>query len=200
MTRITAVTDRDAGFLSRLVFRFARRSLAKLAGRSPEQAIEPARLYAHVPKLLRGYGRLEQATSTLHRLDRRLQALAEVKTSALTHCEYCIDISSQIARRWGLADEELLALPRYAMSPLFSDLDKLVLDYATAMTRTPVTVSDNLVERLRGHLDDGQLVELTHHVALENMRNRFNSALGVGAAGFSEGMVCAVPEAPSPET
>jgi hypothetical protein len=31
-------------------------------------------------------------------------------------------------------------------------------------------------------------------IALENMRGRFNLALGIGAAGFSEGMVCAVPE------
>jgi 4-carboxymuconolactone decarboxylase len=38
-------------------------------------------------------------------------------------------------------------------------------------------------------------VELTHHVALENMRGRFNLALGIGSAGFSEGMVCAIPAA-----
>jgi hypothetical protein len=38
-----------------------------------------------------------------------------------------------------------------------------------------------------------QIVELTHVIALENMRGRFNLALGIGAAGFSEGMVCAVP-------
>ena len=31
-------------------------------------------------------------------------------------------------------------------------------------------------------------------IALENMRGRFNLALGIGSAGFSEGMVCAVPE------
>jgi hypothetical protein len=31
-------------------------------------------------------------------------------------------------------------------------------------------------------------------IALENRRGRFNLALGVGAAGFSEGMVCAIPE------
>ncbi len=39
-----------------------------------------------------------------------------------------------------------------------------------------------------------QLVELTNVIAVENMRGRFNLALGIGSAGFSEGMVCAVPE------
>ena len=32
-------------------------------------------------------------------------------------------------------------------------------------------------------------------IAVENMRGRFNLALGIGSAGFTEGMVCAVPDA-----
>ena len=48
-------------------------------------------------------------------------------------------------------------------------------------------------DRRRGTLRT-QLVELTSVIALENFRGRFNLALGIGAAGFSEGMVCAVPE------
>jgi 4-carboxymuconolactone decarboxylase len=72
-------------------------------------------------------------------------------------------------------------------------LGKLVLDYAVGMSRTPVEVSDELFDRLRQHFDDGQLVEPSHYIAMENMRGRFNLALGIGSAGFSEGMVCAVP-------
>lgn len=120
-------------------------------------------------------------------------ALAELKTATLTHCEFCIDLGSQIARRWGLSDEELLALPAYRTSALFSDVDRLVLDYAVGMCHTPVDVSDALFTELRTHFDDAQLVELTHLIAVENMRGRFNVALDVGSAGFSEGMVCAVP-------
>jgi 4-carboxymuconolactone decarboxylase len=51
-----------------------------------------------------------------------------------------------------------------------------------------------LFAELRQHFDDAQLLELTFVIALENMRGRFNVGLGIGAAGFSEGMVCAVPE------
>lgn len=66
------------------------------------------------------------------------------------------------------------------------------------MSRTPVDVPDSLFDQLREHFDDAQLVELTHFIAIENMRGRFNLALGIGAAGFSEGMVCAVPETSEP--
>jgi len=72
------------------------------------------------------------------------------------------------------------------------------MDYAAGMSRTPAEVPDALFAELREHLDEGQLVELTHHIALENMRGRFNMAFGIGAAGFSEGMVCAVPEKRTP--
>jgi 4-carboxymuconolactone decarboxylase len=115
---------------------------------------------------------------------------------ALTHCEYCIDLGSQIARRGGLSDDELLALPAYRTSPLFGPVEKLVLDYAVGMPPTPVDVPDELFARLREHFTNAQIVELTHVIALENHRGRFNLAMGIGAAGFSDGMVCAVPAAP----
>jgi AhpD family alkylhydroperoxidase len=194
MTRIKGVSASQAGPFVRLVYRLARRQLGRATGRSPEGMIEPIEMYAHAPGLLWGYGQLEQATAKLKRLDRRLQHLAELKAATLTNCEYCIDIGSQIARRGGLSDEELLALPSYRNSDLFTEREKLVLDYAVGMSRTPVDVPDALFEELRKHFDDGQIVELTHLIALENLRGRFNLALGIGAAGFSEGMVCAVPE------
>ena len=196
MARIKGVPPAQAGPYVKISYYFTRRGIGKLTGRETERMIEPLQMYAHVPVLFKGYAKLEQATARLHRLDKRLHALAELKAATLTQCEYCIDMGSAISRRWGLTDEEILALPHHQTSPLFSELDKLVLDYAVGMSRTPVNVPDQLFGRLRQHLDDGQLVELTHHIALENMRGRFNLALGIGAAGFSDGLVCAVPAAP----
>jgi 4-carboxymuconolactone decarboxylase len=193
MARIKGVSSAQAGLYVKFAYHFTRRSIGKLTGRETERMIEPLEMYAHVPALFKGYAKLEQATAKLHGLDKRLHALAELKAATLTHCEYCIDMGSAISHQWGLTDEELLALPNYQTSPLFSELDKLVLDYAVGMSRTPIDVSDELFDRLRQHFDDGQLVELSHHIALENMRGRFNLALGIGSAGFSKGMVCAVP-------
>jgi len=195
MARIAGVSAHDAGQDVQLALQYTRRGLAEMTGRETDRMIEPIEMYAHIPGLLRGYGALEQATAQLDRVDKRLRALAELKAATLTQCEYCIDLGSQISRLWGLSDQELLALPVYRTSPLFSELEKLVLDYATGMSRTPVEVSDELVAQLRQYFDEAQLVELTHIIALENLRGRFNLALGIGAAGFSEGMVCAVPAA-----
>jgi len=88
------------------------------------------------------------------------------------------------------------ALQDYASSPAFSDLERLVLEYAVAMTATPVDVPDELFASLRARLDEGQIVEITAAIAWENYRARFNHALEIGAQGFSEGAVCVVPERP----
>ncbi len=186
MTRIEGVSTRKAGPLVRLVYRLSRRRLGR--------DVDPVSVYAHAPGLLMGYGMFEQATAKQHRVEERLKALAETKAAAVVSCEFCCDIASSIAREAGVSERQLLALPSYRESGEFDELEMLVLDYATAISRTPTSVTDELFASLHEHFDERQLVELTNVIALENMRARFNSAFDMTPAGFSEGMVCAVPE------
>ena len=194
MARIPAVTPSQAGPKTKLILRFGPKMMEKMTGRRPDNGLEPIAIYAHAPELLGGILKIEQATAKAKRVDNGLKVLAQLKASTIIGCEYCIDLGSQIARRSGFSDEKLLALPHHRDSGLFSEIEMLVLDYAAAMTRTPAEVSDELFAALRAHLNQAQMVELTSVIALENMRSRFNWAMDVTAAGFSEGMVCAVPE------
>ncbi|MGA7227287.1 MAG: carboxymuconolactone decarboxylase family protein [Acidimicrobiia bacterium] len=196
MPRITGVSEHEGGLGTRIAFFFTRRDMSRITGRAPDRMLEPVEVYAHIPGLLRAYGRLEQATGRLKQMDQRYMALAAMKTATLVTCEYCIDLGSQISRRLGLTDEELLALPRYQDSPLFDETDRIVIDYAVGMTRTPAEVPDELFTKLTDRFEDSQIVELTHLIAMENMRGRFGIGLDIGAAGFSEGMVCALPIQP----
>ncbi len=93
-----------------------------------------------------------------------------------------------------MSEAQLRDLPRYQASAAFAPLEKLVLDYAVAMTNTPVEVPDALFARLREHFADAELVELTAAIAWENYRARFDHAFGIGAQGFSEGAYCPLPE------
>lgn len=101
-----------------------------------------------------------------------------------------------MGRKQGIPEAQLLALSTFESSPAFSDLEKLVLHYAVAMTETPVSVSDDLFAELERHFIPRQLVELTTAIAWENFRARFNHAFGIKSAGFSEGAFCPLP-APS---
>ncbi len=86
----------------------------------------------------------------------------------------------------GIAQQKLEALPNWRNSRLFAPLERLVMEYAEAMTETPPTVDDELVKKLRVHLDEAQLVELTAVICLENVRSRFNSAVGLTPQGFKD--------------
>ena len=74
--------------------------------------------------------------------------------------------------------EKFAALPQHETSPLFDDLERLVIRYAEQMT-TRVQVEPALVEQLKKHLSAEQLVQLTLSIAAANFTNRFNEALGV---------------------
>jgi AhpD family alkylhydroperoxidase len=195
MSRLKGVSDRDAGLCAKIAFFFTKRKLAQMTGLETAGMLEPLRMYAHIPRLLNAYGRLEQAEAKLDVLSPRHRALAELKSATTVRCEYCIDLGSQIARGWGITDEELLAMADYQNASCFSDLDKLILEYATAISRTPVEVSDQLFDALRAHFDTAQLVGLTHIITLGNLRARFNIALDIGSSGVSGDRVCALPDA-----
>src|SRR5271165_4715773 len=161
MPRIAGVSDRDAKLDTKIAFFFTKRHFKQMTGGETPAMLEPLRMYAYVPKLLSAIGRLELAESKLDILSPRHRALAELKSATTVRCEYCIDLGSQIARQWGITDEELLALSNYKAdyrnAACFSDVDKLILEYATAISRTPVEVSDELFDALRAHFDTPQL-------------------------------------------
>jgi alkylhydroperoxidase family enzyme len=105
-----------------------------------------------------------------------------------------MDIGSAVGRAAGITEEQLRDLPRYRESSAFTAIERTVLDYATAMTTTPVVVPDALFAELRRHFDDEQMVELTAGIAWENYRARFDHAFGIEAQGFSKGAFCVLPE------
>jgi AhpD family alkylhydroperoxidase len=184
--RIAGVPDDRAGLMARSAYSYSRRAVG--------QVMEPTRVYAHHPTVMAGYGALEYATEKADRVQPELKKLASTKTAALTGCEFCIDIASSLAGESGVSEAKLRALPTYAASPEFSDVERVVLDLAVGMTRTPVDVPDELFARLREHFDEAQLVELANEIAIENYRARFNWAFGIGSQNFSEGSYCARPE------
>jgi alkylhydroperoxidase family enzyme len=198
MARIQGVSKSQAGPMVRLVYRFGPRMLRKLTGRDPQtgSGIEPFEIWAHQPKMMMGMGRYNQAIRKGNAVEERIRNLVELKGAQMIGCEFCVDLGSQICRNSGFSDEELLALPRYQSSDLFTEREKAALDYAVGVMRTPVEVSDELFERVRSYFDDRQLVEITALLTLVNL-DRFNAAFGIGSAGFSEGMVCVLPDRPA---
>jgi alkylhydroperoxidase family enzyme len=176
------------GLITRLVWRISRRKMGGRLG-------EPIALMAHSPLVMHGYGGFEMAFERAKRAPKHLQALAELKAAALCGCEWCMDFGTWHAiNTAGVTEEQLRALPNFRDSDAFDEDEKLVLEYAEGISRTPVDVPDELFERLHARFDEGQIVELTWAAAIETLRARFNWALGIGSQNYTEGTFCIRPE------
>jgi AhpD family alkylhydroperoxidase len=191
MARLQPAQPRGLDPVRRLTYAFAKRTYGS--------TLEPTRIIAHHRPLLVGYGALALAGDRFsNTVDQRLKSLAMLRTAQLVGCEWCLDFGSKLAHDAGRSEQDLRELSSWRESDRFDELDRLVLEYADAMTRTPVEVPDELFARLGEHFDERQIVELTMAIALENLYSRSNWALGIDGEGFSEGMYCVRPDSQTP--
>jgi AhpD family alkylhydroperoxidase len=150
---------------------------------------------AHSRSNMIGWGAFEWFQERAHRVDERLKDLAATRVATMVGCQFCIDIGSALGRKAGVTEEQLRDFHNYRSSPLYSSEERLVMEYAEELTKEHVEVPDELFARLREHFDEDQIVELTAAIAIENFRARFNNALEIEPAGFSDGMYCPMPAA-----
>jgi alkylhydroperoxidase family enzyme len=119
--------------------------------------------------------------------------LAEITAATRIECSWCMDFGYFLAHSQGLDLAKISAVPTWRESDLYTDVERRVLEYTEAVTATPPVVTDDMTEALRKDLGDDGLVELTMMICVENVRSRFNAALGLQSQGFSE--TCRVPAA-----
>src|SRR4051812_19746397 len=100
-------------------------------------------------------------------------------------------------RLHGLDIDRLKEIGDYATSPRYGDDERAAIAYADAMTATPTKATDEQIADLERRFGRDGVVELTYQIALENMRSRMNTALGITEQGFSSGDACRVPWADS---
>jgi alkylhydroperoxidase family enzyme len=195
MARIEGIPNPP--LMAKLAARFMPKAMKKMTGRDPQlnAGTEPLMIWAYKPKLMMAMGKYNQAVRKPGEVGERIRNLVELKGAQMIGCEFCVDLGSQICRNSGFSDAELLALPSYRASELFTEREKTALDYAVAVMRTPVEMTDTLFRRAQQHFSNDQLVEITALLTLVNL-DRFNAAFGIGSAGYSAGMVCLVPDRP----
>lgn len=151
------------------------------------EVLDPYRAQGHNMPVAQAFGKLEQNAAKWNTLDLKIRDLADMAAAVKIGCPWCMDFGYWILHTHGIPREKIEAVPSWRdSSELFSPLECLVMEYAEAMCETPPAVDDELVSRLREHLDEAELVELTAVICLENVRSRFNSAVGMPRQGFKE--------------
>ena len=145
---------------------------------------EPMLAMLHQRKVLTAVTRFGMASQRWSRLEDGLKELATLSVASQIGCSWCMDFGYYMSRTNGMPIEKLEQVTRWRESDVYSPLERKVLEYAEAMTATPPTVTDEMVEALRAEVDYAQLVELTATISAENLYSRTNSALGLTSQGF----------------
>lgn len=185
MTTTVSLVDQPRGLLRRYAWRFSRKNMGG-------QVADPVRALAHHGGVLAAAGVLEMvAERGWRRLDRHLRWLAVQAVSGQIGCSWCTDFGYYEGVQGGVDPRKIRDVPHWRNSDAYDERERIVLEYAEAATATPVVMPEQLMERLREHFDEAQVLELVAWVALENYRSRVNAGLGLRSQGFSAS--CAVP-------
>ncbi|MBM3374083.1 MAG: carboxymuconolactone decarboxylase family protein [Betaproteobacteria bacterium] len=133
---------------------------------------------ARRPSLARGLIALSRGVyDPKGEVDLGLKRLLGHAASMAAGCLYCRAHTGTSAMRHGVSAEKLAALPHYQRSALFTEAERVAIDYAFAAASQPNDVSDALFARLRAHWSEAQIVEILGVVGLFGFFNRWNDSM-----------------------
>ena len=95
-----------------------------------------------------------------------------------------MDSNAAVGSRFGVSTEKIDVLDDYANSPLFTEAEKVALEYADTITDTGRDVDDELFARVQQFYNDDTIAELTMIIAWENASSRFNRAFRIPSQAF----------------
>lgn len=136
-------------------------------------------VFAHVPSALKHVMGMLLELRQQKNIPYRYVELAIVAVSKLNKCDYCVGHHKPLLEVEGVSPEGADRILDFRDHPELDETDRLVVEYAIAVTETPQRIRDELFGRLRRHFSEAQVVELTLRIALCGFFNRFNDALQI---------------------
>ncbi len=111
------------------------------------------------------------------RVDLGFKRLLAHMSSFAAGCQYCKAHTTVSATRHGIDEEKMAAIYEYQTSPLFSDAERVALDFALAAGSVPNGVTDELYAQLREHWSEEDIVEMLGVVCMFGVFNRWNDSM-----------------------
>ena len=130
------------------------------------------------PEMVKGFGVLTRAVMSKYgEVNLGLMRLIAHFASRAVGCQYCEAHSLIAAEIHGISQEKLDAIWEYQSSDLYSDAERVALDYALAAGSVPNGVTSELMERMREHWTENQICEILGAVCLYGFLNRWNDSM-----------------------
>ena len=136
-----------------------------------------AGVMAHRPPIFRNMWTMLTELAEEAVLPKRYLELCLVTVSLLNRCSYCVSHHAPKLAVAGITEAGAQSLLEYKSHPELDEVDKLVVEYAIAVTNDWSRTRDDIFARLRAHFTEAQIVEMTWRIALCGAFNRFNDIL-----------------------
>lgn len=130
------------------------------------------------PEIVKGFGVLTKAVMAKDGVvDLGFKRLLAHFASRAAGCQYCEAHSLIAAKIHGISDEKVAAVWEYQTSDLYTDAERVALDYALAAGSVPNAVDAPLMERMKQHWNDDEIVEILGAICLYGFLNRWNDSM-----------------------
>jgi alkylhydroperoxidase family enzyme len=130
------------------------------------------------PAIVEGFDFLTQKVmQECDEVDPGFKRLAAHMSSHAAGCQYCEAHSLVAAEIHGVSQEKLDALWEYQDSELYSEKERVGLDFALAAGKVPNEVDDEIMAAMKEHWSDDEIVELLAAISLYGFLNRWNDSM-----------------------
>ena len=131
-----------------------------------------------VPGMVKGFGELTKAVMDPNgAVDLGFMRLVAHFASRAAGCQYCEAHSLIAAEIHGISPEKLEAVWEYRESPLYSEAERVALDFALAAGSVPNAVEGELMARMKDYWNEEQIVQILGAVSLYGFLNRWNDSM-----------------------
>ena len=85
--------------------------------------------------------------------------------------------SAGASLRLGIPEDKFHAVWEYRTSPLFTEAERVAIEFTVAASAQPNEVTDELFGRMKRQWTEGQIIEITGVIALFGFLNRWNDTM-----------------------
>jgi AhpD family alkylhydroperoxidase len=133
------------------------------------------------PGLAKAVGAMNNAVAA-STLDWRLHEVLRMRIAILNGCQTCLTWRTPEALEAGVTEELLAAVGDWRDSELFTDAERVALEFTELFCTSSTEIDDDLMSRLEAQFDAGQIVDLTLVIGKYLSQGRFMQVLGLDAA------------------
>ena len=166
-----APIEKPTGLFTKLAYAMTRRQFGKVL--TPVKVV-----YSRLPA---AFGLFSSKISKLDKkltLPRETAMLIRERVARLNGCSFCIDIGRAMVIKESMNEAKFDALDDYCTSPLFTEVERAVLDYVTELTEHK-HVERTTFDRMARHFSEREICEIVWLVATEHYYNISNHGLNI---------------------